>query len=77
MDWEIIIAYRNQSWKAFLTLTETFDLVIIVSLYVSEMYHQLISLGVDSGRKIKERAEASDSVRLFGELTRTELDEIL
>jgi len=33
-------------------LAETFDRVIIVSLYVSEIYHQLITLGLDSGRII-------------------------
>lgn len=33
-------------------LSETFDLIIIISIYVSEIYHQLISLGVDSSRII-------------------------
>ena len=33
-------------------LSEDFDKVIIVSLYVSEIYHQLVSLGVDRDRII-------------------------
>ena len=34
-------------------LSKSFDKLIIVSLYVSEIYHQLVSLGVDRDRIIK------------------------